>query len=54
MTNEEIIADKKYHTCGRCEYEDYPDNMYPCNQCVNGFDHRKDMWELKRGEQNDE
>ena len=47
MTNEEIIADERYHTCGRCKYEDMPDDFYPCNQCIHGVDNREDLWELK-------
>ena len=44
MTNEEIKADERYHTCGRCKWENIP---YICNQCKWGEDTRKDLWELK-------
>lgn len=47
LTNEEIIANELYHTCGRCKYEDIPDEMYPCNQCKQGTDLRKDLWEYR-------
>lgn len=43
MTNEEIIADERYHTCGRCKWEDIP---FICHQCKWGEDVRKDLWEL--------
>lgn len=46
MTDEELRANELYHTCGRCKYEDYSDQMYPCNQCKHGTDLRKDLWEL--------
>ena len=45
MTSEEIIADERYHTCGRCKWGDIPCDEYPCNECVHGFDNRKDFWE---------
>jgi hypothetical protein len=45
MTKEEIIADERYHTCGRCKYGDNTDEMYPCNECIHSRDKRKDMWE---------
>ena len=45
MTKEEIIADERYHTCGRCKWDKLPNEMYPCNQCVHGFDTREDLWE---------
>ena len=47
-TNEEIIADERYHTCGRCKW----DGTFPpfiCNQCKWGEDTRKDLWQLKDG-----
>ena len=47
MTAEEIIADERYHTCGRCKHGDTPCDAYPCNECVHGFDYRKDYWEYK-------
>ena len=46
MTAEEIIADERYHTCGRCKYGDTPCDDYPCNEWVHGFDSRRDFWEL--------
>lgn len=53
-TNEEIMADERYHTCGRCKYEDLPDEMYPCNQCKYGADLRKDLWEYRESDEDDE
>ena len=47
MTREEIIANERYHTCGRCKWDDMPVEMYPCNQCIHGLDLRKDMWEYE-------
>ena len=44
MTAEEIIDDERYHTCGRCEWEDIP---LICHQCKWGEDVRKDLWQLK-------
>lgn len=46
MTNEEIIADERYHTCGRCVWENLSDDYYPCNQCIHGTDRREDFWKL--------
>lgn len=48
MTDEEIINNEKYHTCGRCKYEYTPDDKYPCNSCIHGTDNRTDLWELKQ------
>ena len=57
MTREEIIADERYHTCGRCKWADVPDGFYPCNECKHGMDNREDLWELKEdadgGEEDD-
>lgn len=50
MTDEELINNEKYHTCGRCKYEYTPDNKYPCVSCIYGTDHRTDLWELKEEE----
>jgi hypothetical protein len=50
MTKEEIVADERYHTCGRCKFENIPDEMYPCNNCKHGTDLRKDLWELKESD----
>ena len=50
MTKEEIIADERYHTCKRCKYGNTPFDDYPCNECVRGFDHRRDFWELEESE----
>lgn len=44
MTREEIIADERYHTCGRCKWENIP---FICHQCKWGEDVRKDLWQLK-------
>lgn len=49
QTRELIIADERYHTCGRCKWDETPDDMYPCNQCVHGTDMRKDFWEYAEG-----
>lgn len=46
MTNEEIIADERYHTCGRCRWGDLNDEFYPCNKCIHSVDKREDFWEL--------
>lgn len=43
----EIVVDKRYHTCGNCEYGDNADEMYPCNVCIHSMDKREDMWKLK-------
>ena len=48
MTDKEIINNEKYHTCGRCKYENAPDDKYPCVSCIYGTDHRTDLWELKQ------
>ena len=48
MTDNEIINNEKYHTCGRCKYENTPDDKYPCVSCIYGTDHRTDLWELKQ------
>lgn len=44
MTKEEIIADERYHTCGRCKWENIP---FICHACKWGEDTRKDLWNLK-------
>lgn len=46
MEDEKIIADEKYHTCGRCQFEDIP---FICHQCKWGEDTRPDQWQLKCG-----
>lgn len=48
MTNEELMADERYHVCGRCKWDG---TMPPfiCNQCKWGDDTRKDLWTLKEG-----
>lgn len=50
MTDEEIIKNAKYHTCGRCRYDCTPDDKYPCVACIHGTDHRTDLWELQNTE----
>ena len=45
MTKEEIIADERYHTCGRCRWGDLPEDFYPCNKCIHGVDRREDFWQ---------
>lgn len=52
MTNEEIINDERYHTCGRCKHGNKSFDDYPCNECVRGFDNRRDFWELAESEEN--
>lgn len=44
MTNEEMMADERYHTCGRCKWENIP---FICHQCKWGEDTRKDLFQLK-------
>ena len=41
---DDIMADERYHTCGRCKWENIP---YICHRCKWGEDTRKDLWELK-------
>ena len=57
MTREEIIADERYHTCGRCRWGDLGEDFYPCNECIHSFDKRKDYWQYaesdKESENND-
>lgn len=48
MTNEELINNEKYHTCGRCKHKNTPDGKYPCIFCIYGTDHRTDLWELEQ------
>lgn len=48
MTNEELINNEKYHTCGRCKHNSTPDDKYPCVSCTHGTDHRTDLWELEQ------
>ena len=50
ITDEEIINNEKYHTCGRCKYDNTPDDKYPCVSCIHGTDHRTDLWELDKEE----
>lgn len=38
---------KKYHTCGRCKYENTPDDKYPCVSCIYGTGYGADLWERK-------
>ena len=45
MAAEEIIADERYHTCGRCRWGDLSEELYPCNKCNHSADKRKDYWE---------
>lgn len=48
MTDEEIINNAKYHTCGRCKHNNTPDGKYPCISCIYGPDRRTDLWELEQ------
>ena len=43
--------DERYHTCGRCKWENFP---FICHRCKWGEDVRKDLWELKEEESEDE
>lgn len=43
MTKEEIIADERYHTCGRCKWEDLSEEFYPCNKCIHSIYKREDL-----------
>lgn len=45
MTREEIIADERYHSCGRCKWGDLNEDFYPCNKCIHGADKREDFWQ---------
>jgi hypothetical protein len=45
MTDEEIIADERYHTCSRCQHEHEPFSV--CHLCKWGEDTRPDLWKLK-------
>lgn len=36
------------HTCGRCQYEAVPEDMYPCKECIYGTDTRQDLWTPKK------
>ncbi len=45
MTKEEIIADERYHTCGRCKWKDLSEEFYPCNKCIHSTDKREDFWQ---------
>ena len=47
MAREEMIADERYHVCGRCKWENIP---FICHQCKWGEDTRKDLWNLKEDE----
>lgn len=39
-----------HHTCGRCKYEQLPEDVYPCDRCMYGPDDRYDFWEEKEDE----
>lgn len=45
MTREEIIADERYHTCGRCRWGDLNEDSYPCKKCIHSMDKREDFWQ---------
>ena len=51
MTREEIIADERYHTCGRCRWGELNDEFYPCNKCIHGTDKREDFWQYAENEE---
>lgn len=44
-------AIKNQHTCGRCKYEQLPEDAYPCDRCMYGPDDRYDFWEAKKDEE---
>ena len=50
IIREEIIADERYHTCGRCRWGELSEDCYPCCECNHSFDKRKDYWELAESE----
>ena len=54
MTKEEIIADERYHTCGRCRWGDLNDDFYPCNKCIHSTDKREDYWQYAESEEGSE
>lgn len=47
MTNEELINDKKYHTCGRCRYDCIPYDKYPCTACIGSPPRRPALLKLE-------
>lgn len=53
MTKEEIIADERYHTCGRCRWGDLNEDFYPCNKCIHSADKREDFWQYAECEVED-
>lgn len=53
MTKEEIIADEKYHTCGRCKWEKLNEELYPCNKCIHSADNREDFWQYAESKEDD-
>ena len=54
MTKEEIIADERYHTCGRCRWRDLSEDFYPCNKCIHSFDRREDYWQYAESDKESE
>ena len=54
MTDEEIMTNESYHTCGRCKYDTLPESMYPCNQCIHSKDTRKDLCVFKAESEEEE
>ena len=48
-----MTYEDRMHTCGRCQYENVPDEEYPCNKCVWSKDIRQDLWTPKKSEEVD-
>ena len=50
MKKEKIIADERYHTCGRCKWNNVDDDSRPCDHCIYSMDKREDLWEYAESE----
>ena len=46
-----MTYEDRTHTCGRCQYENVPDEEYPCNRCIWSKDIRQDLWTPKKSEE---
>lgn len=49
-----MTYEDRTHTCGRCQYENIPDEEYPCNRCIWSEDVRQDLWAPKKSEEVEE
>lgn len=49
-----MMYEDRMHTCGRCQYENVPDQEYPCNRCIWSKDIRQDLWAPKKNEDENE